>query len=307
MSEPVHQPKAHTTAIRDVPRHPRHREKRQLVWVMIVTGIVMVLELAAGLWTQGLALLSDAFHMLFHFFACGFTLMAIVLASRDAPPEKTYRYWRVEILAALFNGLLLLVLAGGILWEAYGRFHGAHEIKTVEMLIVAAVGLAANIVCALILKTSSKKDINIRGAFLHMIADSVSSVGVIAAGFMILATGNTIFDPLAAVLISAMVIWWAIRLIFESCSILLEAAPRGLKIEEVVAAMKTVKGVAEVHDIHLWVITSKMYSVTAHVVLEDDALTSQTGEIAEEIDSILDRRFDITHTCYQFEVKDRPK
>lgn len=272
---------------------------------MIITGFVMVLELAAGFYTQGLALLSDAFHMVFHFFACGFTLVAIVLASRDAPPEKTYRYWRVEILAALFNGLFLLVLAGWILWEAYARFSGVHEIKTVEMLIVAAVGLAANIVCALILKTASKKDINIRGAFLHMIADSVSSVGVIAAGLLILATGETLFDPLAAALISVMVLWWAGRLIYESCTILLEAAPRGVKIDEVVEAMRGVKGVAEVHDIHLWVITSKMYSVTAHVVLEEDSLTSQTRDIAAELDLMLDRRFDITHTCYQFEVKDR--
>ncbi len=306
MSEPIHQPKAHTESIQALPRHPRYKQKRQLQIVMAITGVVMLLEVAAGLWTEGLALLTDAFHMLAHFFACGFTLMAIVLASRDAPPEKTYKYWRVEILAALFNGLLLIGLVAFIVWEAVDRFYGAHSIKINEMLVVAVIGLVANILCAWILRDSSKKDVNIRGAFLHMIADSVSSVGVIAAGLLILVTGNTFWDPLAAGLISLMVLLWAVRLIVESSSILLEAAPTRIKIEEVAAAIKGIPGVTQVHDIHLWVITSRMYALTAHVVLDQNVKVSETAAIAELLDGMLDRKFDVTHTCYQFEVGPEP-
>jgi cobalt-zinc-cadmium efflux system protein len=302
MSEPIHQPKAHTEVLEDLPRHPRYKQKRQLIWVLVITGIVMIIEIAAGIWTQGLALLSDAFHLLAHFFGTGFTYMAIILAGRKAPPENTYRYWRFEILAALFNGLSLLAVVGFILWEAYGRFFDHKEIKTQEMLAVAAVGLVANILCAWLLKDSSKKDVNIRGAFLHMVADSVSSMGVIAAGLLVLWTGQSIYDPIAAVLISLLVLYWAIHLILDSCRVLLEAAPALVKIEDVASAMKEIKGVVQVHDIHLWVITSRMYSLTAHVVLDRDAVVSQTAGIAKEMDLLLNSRFDITHTCYQFEV-----
>jgi cobalt-zinc-cadmium efflux system protein len=173
------------------------------------------------------------------------------------------------------------------------------------MLAVAVIGLAVNIACAWILHGSSKEDINIYGAFLHMVADSLSSVGVLAAGVLIAFTGKNYFDAIFAGVISIMVLVWSVKLIVDSCGVLLESAPRGLRIEEVVDAIKTVDGVLEVHDVHLWVITSRMYSLTAHVVLRDDTPISRTAEITNEINALLDRRFDINHTCFQFELRDR--
>ncbi len=270
--------------------------------VVAITGGFMIVEFIGGWLADSIALLSDAFHMMTHFAACAVSWLALILAARPAPPEKTFRYWRIEVLAALFNGVALLPVVVWIVFEAYSRFREPHDINLGLMFGVGFAGLAANILCAWILHAASRSDINARGAFVHMLSDSISSVGVIVAAVLTFATGERVFDPVFAAGISVLVLIWSIKLIVDSLRILLEAAPHGVKIDEVRSVILEEKSVKAVHDLHLWVITSRMYTLTAHIVLEADATVSQTEELARRLDERLDEAFDITHTTYQFEI-----
>jgi len=270
--------------------------------VVAITGGFMVVEFIGGWFADSIALMSDAFHMMTHFAACAVSWLALILAARPAPPEKTFRYWRIEVLAALFNGVALLPVVVWIVIEAYHRFREPHDTHLGLMFGVGLAGLAANLLCAWILHAASRSDINARGAFVHMLSDSISSVGVIVAAILTFATGERSLDPVFAAGISVLVLIWSVKLIVDSLRILLEAAPHGVKIEEVISAIKEEKGVKAVHDLHLWVITSRMYTLTAHIVLEADATVSQTEELARRLDERLDASFDITHTTYQFET-----
>jgi cobalt-zinc-cadmium efflux system protein len=270
--------------------------------VVLVTGAFMVVEFVGGILSNSIALISDAFHMMTHFAACMVSWLALILASRPAPPEKTFRYWRIEVLAALFNGVALIPVVGWILYEAYHRFREGGEVDVWMMFGVGLAGLVANLVCAWILHGASRSDLNARGAFIHMLSDSVSSVGVLAAAVLTALTGERSFDPLFAAGISILVLLWSIKLILDSLRILLEAAPHGIRVEDVQSVMLEENGVRAVHDLHLWVITSRMYSLTAHVVLRADATVRESEEIARRLDDRLDDRFDITHTTYQFET-----
>ena len=270
--------------------------------VVAITGAFMIVEFIGGWLADSIALMSDAFHMMTHFAACAVSWLALILAARPAPPEKTFRYWRIEVLAALFNGVALLPVVVWIVFEAYRRFREPHVIDLGLMFGVGFAGLAANVLCAWILHAASRSDINARGAFVHMLSDSISSVGVIVAAVLTFATGDRVFDPIFAAGISVLVLIWSIKLIVDSLRILLEAAPHGVKIDDVTAVIMEEKGVKAVHDLHLWVITSRMYTLTAHIVLEADATVSQTEELARRLDERLDAAFDITHTTYQFEI-----
>lgn len=293
----VHQGHIHTAV--------RTQERRKLLAVIILTGAMMVAEFIAGFLTNSLALLSDAFHMLTHLFATAVSFFAIMLAVMKAPPEKTFRYWRIEILASLFNGVCLIPMASYILYEAFVRYFAPQQIKEIPMLVVALIGLVVNIVCAIILAKESHGDLNIKSIFLHCLADSLASVGVIAAGVIIYFTKWSVADPLVAGIISAITIYWAVTLIKGSAIIFLESAPPHIKIDSVALSLKELPEIADVHDIHSWVITSRFYALTAHIILKSDLAVSKTDEIAERINKILDNHFGINHTCLQFEYKGR--
>jgi cobalt-zinc-cadmium efflux system protein len=280
----------------------RASERSRLLGVLVLTGVVMVAELVGGLLTRSLALLNDAVHMLTHFIAIALSWLAIVIAVRPAPPDKTYRYWRLEILASLVSGLSLIPLSLWILYEAVERWLVPVPIKVEAMLGVGLVGLVANIVSAALLHRHSKHDLNIRGAFLHMLADTLSSVGVMAAGAVIYFTKWERADPLIAAGISILILIWCVTLIRDSGRILLESVPKHMKLEEIRAAMKSVDGVLEVHDLHVWTITSRMYALTAHVRLREDVPVSQTEELCCRLQKLLDERWEINHATLQFEV-----
>lgn len=280
----------------------RSEERGRLVWVLVLTGLVMGGELAGGLLTRSLALLNDAVHMFTHFLTIALSWLAVVIASRPAPPDKTYRYWRLEILASLISGLSLIPLSLWILYEAVERWFHPVDIKVAGMLGVGAIGLVANILSAALLHRHSEHDLNIRGAFLHMMADCVSSVGVLIAGALVWATGWSKADPLIAGAISALILVWCFTLIRDSGRILLESVPKHMKLEEIQAAMKTVDGVLEVHDLHVWTITSRMYTLTAHVRLREDLPVSRTEEIGACLEKLLDEQWEINHVTLQFEV-----
>jgi cobalt-zinc-cadmium efflux system protein len=278
----------------------RQTEKSRLRIVIFLTFVMMVAELVWGFLSNSLALLSDAFHMLTHFGALAVSLISIEIATRLKSRDKTFGYWRVEILSALFNGLTLLPIMAYILYEAYVRFMHPEKVVVLQMFVVALFGLVVNLVCALILADVSREDFNIRGAFLHMIGDTASSVGVVAAAVTIHFTGWTFLDPLVSVLIAVVILIWSVGLIRESVDILLEGVPRGIRIKEVNEAIVNIPEVRDIHDVHIWQITSKMYALTAHVGVENIPIM-ETRTILEQINQILDERFHITHINIQFE------
>ncbi len=300
MSDQHHHPKLAESSSRT--GAIRSGERNRLFWVLVVTALVMGGELVGGLLTHSLALLNDAVHMFTHFVTIALSWLAIVIAMRPAPPDKTYRYWRLEILASMVSGISLLPLSGWVIYEAFDRWVHPVEIHVGAMLGVGAIGLVANVLSALLLHRHSKHDLNIRGAFLHLLADCLSSVGVLVAGAIIYFTKWTQADPLIAAGISVLVMIWCVTLVRDSGRILLESVPQHMKLSDIEAAMKTVDGVLEVHDLHVWTITSRMYALTAHVRLREDLAVSATEEIGRKLQALLDERWEINHATLQFEV-----
>lgn len=289
-----------------LPDTVRAGERRRL---MAATGLNLAAAAAefAGAWITGsLALLGDAIHMVTHLLSLTLSYGAILLALRPSSPSQTFRLWRAEILASFVNGLALIPVAVYVLYESWIRWHHPVEIRAGPMLGVAAAGLAVNLMSAAILRRHAADDLNIRGAFLHMLADSASSLGVMAAGIAVAATGWRQADPLAAALISGLILIWCVSLLRDSGRILLESAPRHMRVEEVRRAMKNVPGVREIHDLHIWTITSRLHALTAHVLLEEDLKTSEAQQLAGRLRDLLGERFDIHHATLQLEVEASP-
>lgn len=295
-----HHPKLAESAVALQPI--RSGERSRLGWVLALTAVVMVAEAIGGILSGSLALLNDALHMLTHFLTIALSYVAILIASRPAPADKTFRYWRLEILASMVSAISLIPVSAFVIYEAVERWNHPVPINLLAMCGVGVIGLAANVGSAALLHRHSKHDLNIRGAFLHMLADTVSSVGVVAAAGLVYGTGWLRADPLIAGAISLLILAWCWSLVRESGRILLESVPKHVKVEEIEAGMKTVEGVLEVHDLHVWTITSRMYSLTAHVRLREDLPVSETEEIGRELEKLLDERWEITHVTLQFEV-----
>ena len=277
-------------------------EKRKLKLTMAVTGGMMVVEVIGGILTHSLALLSDAGHMFTHFFALGVSLAAIVIASREPCHHRTYGFYRVEILAALFNSLFLFAVTAYILYAGVRRLIAPRPVLEVQMFLVATVGLVVNAISVFILSGSAKGDLNIKGAFLHMLADTVSSIVIVFGAVILYFTDWYIIDPVLAIGISLVIFAWAWRLFRDSIDVLLETAPKGMDIHELGAELKrAIPEIQDIQDMHVWVITSNMYSLTAHVVI-GEANRGRSNEILKAINALLNERYDIDHTTIQFDV-----
>lgn len=278
----------------------RSVEQRKLKLTMAITGSVMVVEVIGGVLTRSLALLSDAGHMFTHFFALGVSFAAIRIACSAPCHHRTFGFYRAEVLAALFNSLLLFAVTAYILFEGVKRLLHPEPVLGLQMLVVAAIGLVVNVASVLILRGSARDDLNIKGAFLHVMADTVSSIVIIFGAIVIYFSGWNIIDPLLAIGISAVIAVWAWRLLKDSVNILLEIAPRGVTSDDVsVEIRKAIPEIREIHDMHIWVITSNMYILTAHIALDPAA---DKGRILERINRLLDEKYDIEHTTIQFDV-----
>lgn len=252
--------------------------QRGLSVAILITITVMVVEVVGGILSNSLALLSDAGHMFTHFIALGLALLAIRMARRPATRMKTYGYYRAEILAALANGIILVFLALYIFYEAYLRFLQPPEVIGPIMFGVAIVGLGANLAVLLVLRRTRSESISIRGAFLHVFSDTLSSVGVITAGVIIMLTGAYVVDPLVGFLIGAMILIWAIGLIREASGILLEAVPKHIDVRKITREVKKVKGVRDLHDLHVWTITSGMHAMSEHLLIEDQMISKASAK-----------------------------
>jgi cobalt-zinc-cadmium efflux system protein len=262
----------------------------------------MVAEVIGGLLSNSLALLSDAGHMLMDILALLLSFLALRFATRPATEKQTFGFYRLEILAALVNGTVLVALSLFIFYEAYQRLIEPQEIRGLLMLGVAAIGLGANIVSALVLRAGSRENLNVKGAFLHVVGDLLSSVGVILAGAIILLTGWGRVDSILSFVIGGIILIGAYKLVMESVHILLESTPKDIDLKEVVDGVKTIEGVRDLHHVHLWTITSGIYALSTHVLIEDQ-MTSRSSQILEDINQFLREKFNIDHTTIQFECE----
>ena len=277
--------------------------QRRLLVALSITGLMTIVELAGGLISNSLALIGDAGHMFTDTLALGLSLFALNLAKRPASQTKTYGYYRAEILAALVNGTILILVSGYIFYEAYHRFVEPPEVRGGLMLIVAAIGLAANVVGISVLRSAGSRNLNVKGAFLHMWSDTISSLGVIAAGAIILLTGRTIADPIISIIIGLLILRGAGGLVWESVNILLEAVPKNLDVSRINDAVRKIKGVRDIHDVHLWAITSGMYAMSCHLLIEDQMVSNCT-QIVEEVNKTLSQEFGISHSTVQLECEE---
>ena len=276
---------------------------RKALWAAIgITAIVMVVEVIGGYLANSLALLSDAGHMLTDVMALLLSLVALQLAVRPPSLTKTFGLYRMEILAALINGTTLILIAVYILYEAYQRFRSSVVVESRIMLLVAAVGLVANGLAAWAMMRTNRENLNIRGAYLHILGDALSSLGVIGGGLVIYYTGWFIVDPIISVGICLVILRGAFVLVKDSVNILLEAVPKDVDLEVVQKVLKAIPGVKDLHHVHLWTITSGIHALSAHVLVGDIQM-SRTGEILQEINGLLREKFRILHTTLQFECE----
>ena len=280
----------------------RHSETQRLKWALAISALYFFAELIAGFLTNSLALLSDAGHMLSDIGAMGLSLFAFRVAQRPATHHSTFGFHRVEILAALFNGLTLWLIVGIIFAAAYQRFFNPPVVESYGMMVVAVFGLVVNIAAAVILHAGHHHNLNVRGAFLHVVSDAIGSVGAIAAGLIMLSTGWYLADPLISVFIGALILFSSWSLIKDSLSVLMQAVPKGIRLEEVRETIESVDGVAKVHDLHVWAVTSDIYTLSAHAVVENGG---DFHEVLNGIEDTLKERFHIEHITIQLETESR--
>ena len=276
--------------------------KQRLLWALVLTGFILTAEIAGGFWTRSLALLSDASHVFLDFLALGMSYVALKLASLPPDDRHTYGFHRLQVLAALANGATLLLVVFGILREAWERLWNPEVVLAGPMLLVATVGLGANILAAILLREHDHSDLNMHSAFLHVLGDALSSVGVIIGGLVMLWTGWFWVDPLIGALIGLIILKGAGRVLREATHILLEGIPTGIKASQVAEAILQVPGVQGVHDLHIWTISPNYTALSAHIVLADQAL-SQAQKIMEEVKHSLASKFGIEHTTLQVECE----
>jgi cobalt-zinc-cadmium efflux system protein len=272
---------------------------RVLGWSLAVTAGFVVLELVAGLRAHSLALMSDAGHNFTDALALALAMVGVYVQSKPASDTKTYGYHRAGILAAFVNALTLIVLSGVILWESYQRMISPEAVEETTMMIIAGVGLIVNSAIMFGLQ-NRKDDLNIRAAWIHMLGDALGSVAIIIGALVIRFTGSLRVDPILSVVIAVLIIWTAWDIVKESLNVLLEGLPAGVQLQQVVSAMRTVEGVIDVHDLHIWTLGSNVHALSCHVLI-DDQPPSASETILRRINGVLVDGFHIHHTTVQFE------
>ncbi len=279
--------------------HTHGMAKKTLRLAFFLTLIILAAEVTGGLLSHSLALLSDAGHVLTDIFALGLAWFATAQTERPANASKTFGYHRVGILAALANAVTLILITIWILWEAISRFQHPEPVQPVVMFISAGIGIVVNLFIGFGLQKEGD-NLNVRAAALHVFGDVGASVGVIVAGVLILLTNWYPIDPILSVGIAALIAWGAWRILRETTDILLEAVPKEINLSELVRDMRRVEGVFDVHDLHVWCITSGMYALSCHTSIADLPL-SQSSSILRALETMLQQSYQIGHTTIQFE------
>jgi len=274
-------------------------EKKKLILSLSITAGVMVIELIGGIITNSIALISDAGHMFTHSFAIGISLIALFIACKPPCHHRTFGLYRAEILAAFINGLLLLLVVGIIVYEAVIRIIHPREVLGLQMLLIALVGLAVNVAGIYILR-GSKRDLNVRSVFYHLIGDAASSLGVVTAAVIIFYTAWNIIDPLVSLGISALILFWAWGILKESTRVLLEMAPTGLNIEIIGDDLKTsFPEIEDLYNVHLWAITPDMLVFSAHIKVPNTMSSTDQEKLLSKITKHLAEKYNIIESTIQ--------
>ena len=278
------------------------RHRKRLVAVLGITLGVVVIQIAGSVLSGSLSLLADAGHMLSDAAGVTIALLAAWIAGRPASDQRTYGYQRAEVLAALANALILIVIAVVIFTEAIRRFGAPPEVRTDIMLFAAVLGAVANLVSLLILRGAQDESLNVRGAYLEVLGDLLGSVAVIVAALVILVTGFEAADTIASVLIALLILPRAWSLLRDVVDVLLEASPKGVEVQMIREHILSVDGVTDVHDIHIWTITSGVPVFSAHVVVEDGVLNARgADQLLDKLVTCLGSHFDTDHCTFQLE------
>jgi len=280
--------------------HDHHHDvgKRRLTFVMAITAVFLIVELVGGVIANSLALIADAAHMLTDVAAIGLSLFVLWFSRRPARPQKTYGYLRLEILAALINGVTLVAISGLIFWQAYQRLRTPQPVEGGLMLVVAVAGLLVNVVAARLLHSSAGHNLNLRGAYLHIIGDLIGSAGAILAAILILTTGMVIADPVISIVVGLLILFSSWKLVRESVDVLLESVPAHIDLSAVRSAIDAIPGVDNVHDLHVWTVTSGYLAMSGHAVVLDP---QHNQRILREIHHCMRDRFGIAHVTVQLE------
>ncbi len=266
--------------------------------VFCLTFFYLIVEVIGGFWTGSLALLADAGHMLTDVAGVGLALLAIWFAEKPASPEKTYGYYRVEILAALTNAVVLIFISLYILYEAYERFRNPPEVQSAGMLAVAAVGLVINIAGVVILRSGSKESLNMKGAYFEVLSDMLTSIGVIIAGVIMLTTGWYYADPLISAGIGLFILPRTWSLLKDAVAVLLEGTPADVNIASLRESLSKLEGVSEIHDLHVWSLTSGVNALSVHAVLAEGA---DHDDVLKRVHDSCTSEFKIAHVTAQTE------
>ena len=294
--------------------HAHTGANRTRLWVAIaIIGAFLVVQVIGAVVSGSLALLADAGHMTSDLIGLVVALLAAMVAARPATDRQTYGYRRAEVLGALVNGVILVVVAVSVGVAAVGRLvtgaeGEAHEVQGVPMLVVAALGLAANVAALLVLRGGAKDSINLRGAYLEVLGDLIGSVLVIVAAVVIVTTGFDAADPIASIAIAVLIVPRALSLLRDVVRVLFESAPADTDVAEIREHLLGTEGVVAVHDVHVWQITSGSPVFSAHIEVEPEVFASgRTGELLDELGGCLSEHFDVAHSTFQLEPAGRAK
>ena len=278
----------------------REASRRSLVIALVLIGGFMVVEVIGGIMSGSLALLADAGHMLTDAASIALALVAVWIAGRPESIERTFGYQRTEVLAAAFNALSLWAIAGWIVWEAVERFTNHHEIHIEGglMLIVGAIGLAVNIAAAFVLHAGSKHSLNVDGAFKHVMADLMGSVGVVISGVIVITTGWVLIDPILSVAIALLIVMSSWRLVLRSVNVLLGGVPEHIDLYALCAEIEDVPGVTLIHDVHVFTVTSNFDLMTAHILV-DPAYRGHEDDMHRNLRRIATESYSLHHVTFQ--------
>ncbi|MDD2665513.1 MAG: cation diffusion facilitator family transporter [Methanocellales archaeon] len=276
-------------------------QKRFRIFILL-SLFILLMEVAGGVFTNSLALLSDAGHVLLDLLALLLAYFSIRLSQKVATKKFTFGFYRAEILIATINGAMLLFVTLYIFYESYIRFLSPQPIRGPEMLIISAVGFLANLYVVVKMQGYEKQNLNVRGAYLHVLSDTLSSVGVVIASILIVITGNYVFDPIISAVIGLFILTGSLRLIRESAHILMEATPKNIDLEKLSRDIQKINGVKEIHDLHVWSISSDVYALSSHVLIDADNIKSM-NKIVSNINEMVKSKYNITHTTIQSECE----
>ena len=276
-------------------------QKKFKVFILL-SSFILLIEVAGSIFTKSLALLSDAGHVLVDLLAMLLTYFSVRLSQKKATSKFSYGYYRGEIFSAIINGVALVLITLYIFYESYQRFLSPRAVKGPEMLAIAVIGLLANLYVVLKMHGYERENLNVRGAYLHVLSDTLTSIGVILAAILIIITGNNIFDPLISALIGAFILVSSVRLIKESIDIFMEATPKNIDLENLARDIQSVKGVRGIHDLHVWSLSSDLYALSAHVLVDKDDIDS-INRIVSEINDLVKSKYNISHSVIQSECE----